>query len=133
MIMLDNTVVNVALPTMEKDLHVSLASLEWVVVAYALTFASLMITGGKLADMFGRRRLFIAGLVIFTLASLACGLSSTVDSLIAARAVQGVGAALMNPATLSLIVATFPPQQRGQPLGIWAGVPALALPTGPLI
>src|SRR5207253_3299921 len=100
MIMLDNTVVNVALPTMEKDLHVKLASLEWVVVAYALTFASLMITGGKLADMFGRRRLFIAGLVIFTLASLACGLSSTVDSLIAARAVQGVGAALLTPAPL---------------------------------
>src|SRR5437016_6149028 len=118
MIMLDNTVVNVALPTMEKDLHVSLASLEWVVVAYALTFASLMITGGKLADMFGRRRLFTIGLVIFTLASLACGLSSTIDSLIAARAVQGVGAALMNPATLSIIVATFPPKQRGQAIGI---------------
>ena len=133
MIMLDNTVVNVALPTMERDLHVRLASLEWVVVAYALTFASLMITGGKLADMFGRRRLFTIGLVIFTLASLACGLSSTIDTLIAARAVQGVGAALMNPATLSIIVATFPPKQRGQAIGIWAGVSALALAIGPLI
>ena len=133
MIMLDNTVVNVALPTMEKDLHVSLASLEWVVVAYALTFASLMITGGKLADMFGRRRIFITGIVIFTLASLACGLASTIDVLIAARAVQGVGAALMNPATLSIVVATFPPKQRGQAIGIWAGVSALALAIGPLI
>jgi len=133
MIMLDNTVVNVALPTMEKDLHVSLASLEWVVVAYALTFASLMITGGKLADMFGRRRIFMTGIVIFTLASLACGLSSTIDTLIAARAVQGVGAALMNPATLSIVVATFPPKQRGQAIGIWAGVSALALAIGPLI
>src|SRR5579863_8023910 len=93
MIMLDNTVVNVALPTMEKDLHVSLASLEWVVVAYALTFASLMITGGKLADMFGRRRIFMTGIVVFTLASLACGLASSVDVLIGARAVQGAGAA----------------------------------------
>ncbi len=133
MIMLDNTVVNVALPTMKRDLHVGTSELEWVVVAYALTFASLMITGGKLADMFGRRRIFITGLVIFTLSSLACGLSSTIGSLIAARAVQGVGAALMNPATLSIIVATFPPKQRGQAIGIWAGVSALALAIGPLI
>src|SRR5438552_16712956 len=106
MIMLDNTVVNVALPTMEKDLHVSLASLEWVVLAYALTFASLMITGGKLADMFGRRRLFTAGLAIFTLASLACGLSSTIDVLIAARAVQRVGASAIDPAPPPCFVAS---------------------------
>ena len=133
MIMLDNTVVNVALPTMKTDLNVSQSGLEWVVVAYALTFASLMITGGKLADMFGRRRIFIIGLAIFTLASLACGLSSTIGSLIAARAVQGVGSALMNPATLSIVVATFPPKQRGQAIGIWAGVSALALAIGPLV
>src|SRR5213080_896416 len=133
MIMLDNTVVNVALPTMEKDLHVSLASLEWVVVAYALTFASLMITGGKLADLLGRRRIFIAGLVIFTLASLACGLAGSAHVLIGARVFQGVGSALMNPATLSIITATFPPRQRGMAIGIWAGVSAMALAIGPLI
>ena len=133
MIMLDNTVVNVALPTMQKDLHVGTAELEWVVVAYALTFAALLITGGKLADLYGRRRIFVIGLVIFTLSSLACGLSSSIGYLIAARAVQGVGSALMNPATLSIIVATFPPKERGQAIGIWAGVSALALAIGPLI
>jgi EmrB/QacA subfamily drug resistance transporter len=132
MIMLDNTVVNVALPTMEKDLHVTLASLEWVVIAYALTFAALLITGGKLADFYGRRRIFVVGLAVFTLSSLACGLAPSAGFLIGARAVQGVGAALMNPATLSIIVATFPPRQRGQAIGIWAGVSALALAIGPL-
>src|SRR5438094_4269135 len=133
MIMLDNTVVNVALPTMEKDLHVTLASLEWVVIAYALTFASLLVTGGKLADLLGRRRIFVVGLAVFTLSSLACGLAPNSGFLIGARAVQGVGAALMNPATLSIITATFPPKQRGQAIGIWAGVSALALAIGPLL
>ncbi len=133
MIMLDNTVVNVALPTMEKDLHVTQARLEWVVVAYALTFAALLITGGKLGDLYGRRRLFVVGLVIFTGASLACGLATSAGFLIGARAVQGVGAALMSPATLSIISATFPPKERGQAIGIWAGVSALALAIGPLV
>jgi len=133
MIMLDNTVVNVALPTMEKDLHVSISSLEWIVTAYALTFAALMITGGKLADMYGRRRIFVVGLAVFTLSSLACGLAPSAGFLIGARAVQGSGAALMNPATLSIITATFPPKQRGQAIGIWAGVSALALAIGPLV
>jgi EmrB/QacA subfamily drug resistance transporter len=133
MIMLDNTVVNVALPTMEKDLHVSISSLEWIVTAYALTFAALMITGGKLADLYGRRRIFVVGLAIFTLSSLACGFAPNAGFLIGARAVQGSGAALMNPATLSIITATFPPKQRGQAIGIWAGVSALALAIGPLL
>ena len=133
MIMLDNTVVNVALPTMQKDLHVGRSELEWIVVAYALTFAALLITGGKLGDLYGRRRIFVVGLVIFTLASLACGLSSSIGVLIAARAVQGVGSALMNPATLSIISATFAPKERGQAIGIWAGVSALALAIGPLV
>jgi len=133
MIMLDNTVVNVALPTMQKDLHVSTARLEWVVVAYALTFAALLITGGKLGDLYGRRRLFVIGLVIFTASSLACGLATSAGLLIGARAVQGVGAALMSPATLSIITATFPPKERGQAIGIWAGVSALALAIGPLV
>jgi EmrB/QacA subfamily drug resistance transporter len=132
MIMLDNTIVNVALPSIERDLHMSIASLEWIVTAYALTFAALLVTGGKLADLYGRRKIFVAGLVVFTLASLACGLAPNAGLLIGARAVQGVGAALMNPATLSIITATFPPKERGQAIGIWAGVSALALAIGPL-
>ena len=133
MIMLDNTIVNVALPSIERDLGISLSELEWVVNGYALTFAVLMLTGGKLADMLGRRLMFMIGLAIFTLASLACGLSTDAHMLIAARVVQGGGAALMNPATLSIITATFPPRQRGTAIGIWAGVSAMALAIGPLV
>jgi EmrB/QacA subfamily drug resistance transporter len=132
MIMLDNTVVNVALPSIQRDLKVSVSSLEWVVNSYFLTFAVLMLTGGKLADLLGRRRIFITGLIVFTLSSLACGLATSGDMLIAARAVQGVGAALMNPATLSIISATFPPRQRGMAMGIWVGVSAVALALGPI-
>jgi EmrB/QacA subfamily drug resistance transporter len=133
MIMLDNTVVFVALSSIQSDLHISQSELEWVVSGYALTFAVLMLTGGKLADMLGRRRIFIVGLAIFTASSLACGLATGAGFLIGARVVQGVGAALMNPATLSIIVATFPPRQRGTAIGIWVGVSAMALAIGPLI
>ena len=133
MIMLDNTVVFVALASIQSDLHISQSELEWVVSGYALTFAVLMLTGGKLADMLGRRRIFIVGLAIFTASSLACGLATGAGFLIGARVVQGVGAALMNPATLSIIVATFPPRQRGTAIGIWVGVSAMALAIGPLI
>ena len=133
MIMLDNTVVNVALPSIQQSLGLSLSELEWVVAGYALTFAALMLTGGKLADLLGRRRVFVAGLVVFTAASLACGLAGSAEVLIGARVVQGIGAAMMNPATLSIITATFPPRQRGTAIGIWAGVSALALAIGPLV
>jgi EmrB/QacA subfamily drug resistance transporter len=133
MIMLDNTVVNVALPAIQRDLGIGLSELEWIVTGYALTFAALMLTGGKLADLLGRRLIFVVGLAIFTASSLACGMADTGGVLIGARIVQGVGAALMNPATLSIISATFPPQQRGMAIGIWAGVSALALAIGPLI
>ena len=133
MIMLDNTIVNVALPSIERDLDISISELEWVVNGYALTFAVLMLTGGKLADFLGRRRIFIAGLAIFTLSSLACGLATSAHMLIGARVVQGSGSALMNPATLSIITATFPPRQRGAAIGIWAGVSAMALAIGPLV
>ena len=133
MIMLDNTVVNVALPSIRDDLGISLSQLEWVVNGYALTFGVLLLTGGKLADMLGRRRIFMTGLVIFTISSFFCGVASTEEVLIGARVVQGVGAALMNPATLSIIAATFPPRQRGTAIGIWAGVSALALAIGPLV
>src|SRR6266542_3318768 len=133
MIMLDNTVVNVALPSIQKDLGIGISELEWVVNAYALTFGVLLLSGGKLADLLGRRAIFIVGLVVFTGASLWCGLAGGVGSLIAARTVQGIGAALMNPATLSIITATFPPRQRGTAIGIWAGVSALALAIGPIV
>jgi EmrB/QacA subfamily drug resistance transporter len=133
MIMLDNTVVFVALSAIQKDLHIATSELEWVVNGYALTFAVLMLTGGKLADLFGRRRIFIVGLVIFTASSLACGMATGAGFLIGARVVQGVGSALMNPATLSIITATFPPRQRGMAIGIWVGVSAMALAIGPLV
>ena len=133
MIMLDNTVVNVALPSIQRDLETDLSQLQWIVTGYALSFAALMLIGGKLADAYGRRLLFVAGILVFTLASLWCGLATSGDMLIAARVVQGVGAALMNPATLSIIAATFPPQERGMAIGIWAGVSALALAIGPLV
>jgi EmrB/QacA subfamily drug resistance transporter len=133
MIMLDNTVVNVALPAIERDLGAGLSELEWIVSGYALTFAALMLTGGKLADLLGRRRVFVAGLAVFSLSSLACALAPSPGFLIGARVVQGAGAALMSPATLSIISATFPPRQRGTAIGIWAGVSALALAIGPLV
>jgi EmrB/QacA subfamily drug resistance transporter len=132
MIMLDNTVVNVALPSIQEDLGADLSELQWIVTGYALSFAALMLIGGKLADAYGRRLLFVLGIVLFTAASLWCGLADSGEMLIAARVVQGAGAALMNPATLSIIAATFPPKQRGTAIGIWAGVSALALAIGPL-
>ncbi len=133
MIMLDDTVVNVALPSMQRSLHMSLSELEWVVAGYALTFAAFMLTGGKLADYVGRRLIFMVGLAVFTGASLACGLAPSGGFLIVARVVQGLGGALMNPATLSIITATFPPRERGRAIGIWAGVSAMALAIGPLV
>ena len=101
--------------------------------AYALTFAVLMLTGGKLADLFGRRRIFLSGLAVFTLASLLCGLAESSGALIGWRALQGVGAAMMMPATLAIITQAFPPRQRGLAIGVWAGVSALALAIGPVV
>ena len=133
MIMLDNTVVNVALPSIERDLHADLSELQWIVTGYALTFAALMLVGGKIADAYGRRLIFVVGIAVFTFASLLCGLADSSEMLIGARVLQGAGAALMNPATLSIIAATFPPRERGTAIGIWAGTSALALAIGPLV
>jgi EmrB/QacA subfamily drug resistance transporter len=133
MIMLDNTVVNVALPAIQDDLGAGLSELQWIVTGYALSFAALMLIGGKLADAYGRRLIFVVGILVFTGASLWCGLADSGSMLIAARLVQGMGAALMNPSTLSIIAATFPPKERGMAIGIWAGVSALALAIGPLV
>jgi EmrB/QacA subfamily drug resistance transporter len=133
MIMLDNTVVNVALPSIQDDLGADLSQLQWIVTGYALTFAAMMLIGGKLADAYGRRLIFVVGILVFTGSSLWCGLADSGEVLIAARVVQGIGAALMNPATLSIIAATFAPRERGMAIGIWAGVSALALAIGPLV
>jgi EmrB/QacA subfamily drug resistance transporter len=133
MVMLDNTVVNVALPSIQRDLHASLSSLEWTVNAYTLTFAVLLVTGGRLGDIFGRRRMFLFGVVVFGASSAAIGFAPTDTALVAFRAVQGIGAAFMMPGTLSIITQTFPPEQRGMAIGTWAGVSALALAIGPVL
>ncbi len=133
MIMLDNTVVNVALPSIQRDLHASLAALEWTVNAYTLTFAVLLVTGGRLGDIFGRRRMFLFGVIVFGLSSLAIGFAPNDTVLVAFRAVQGVGAAFMMPATLAIITQAFPAEQRGTAIGTWAGVSALALAIGPVV
>ncbi|MGO9820708.1 MAG: MFS transporter, partial [Solirubrobacteraceae bacterium] len=133
MIMLDNTVVNVALPSIQRDLHATLSALEWTVNAYTLTFAVLLVTGGRLGDIFGRRRMFLFGVVVFGISSAAIGLAPSDTALVAFRAVQGIGAAFMMPATLSIITQAFPPHQRGTAIGTWAGVSALALAIGPVL
>jgi EmrB/QacA subfamily drug resistance transporter len=133
MIMLDNTVVNVALPSIQKDLNASLSALEWTINAYTLTFAVLLVTGGRLGDIFGRRRAFMFGVVAFALSSATAGFAPNDTSLIASRAVQGIGAAFMMPATLSIITNAFPPAERGRAIGTWAGVSALALALGPVV
>ena len=133
MIMLDNTVVNVALPSIQADLDTTLASLEWTINAYTLTFAVLLVTGGRLGDIFGRRRMFLFGVTVFAGSSAAIGLAPDQAWLVAGRAAQGVGAAFMMPATLSIITNAFPPEMRGKAIGTWAGVSGLALAIGPVV
>ena len=133
MIMLDNTVVNVALPAIQKDLHSSISGLEWTVNAYTLSFAVLLVTGGRLGDIFGRRRMFLFGVIVFGLSSAFIGLSQSEAWLVAGRAAQGIGAAFMMPATLSIITNAFPAHERGKAIGTWAGVSALALAIGPVV
>jgi EmrB/QacA subfamily drug resistance transporter len=131
---LDNNIVNVALPVIQRDLHLSTAGLEWIVSGYILVFASLLLAGGRLADVYGRRRLFAIGLIIFTVASFVAGLAGSADVLVAARAVQGLGAALLTPTTLAIISATYPdPRERNMAVGVWSAVGALALALGPLL
>src|ERR687885_498022 len=133
MLMLDNTVVNVALPSIQTDLHASISSLEWTVNAYTLTFGVLLVTGGRMGDIFGRRRMFLFGVVAVAAASAAIGMAPNDAFLIAGRAIQGIGAAFMMPGTLSIISNTFPPEERGRAIGTWAGVSALALALGPAV
>ncbi len=133
MAMLDNTVVNVALPTISRELDAGVSELQWIVDGYVLVFASLLLTGGIAGDRYGRKRIFMAGLAVFTLASALCGLSQSTTQLIAARAFQGVGAALLMPGTLSIITVTFPPHERAKAIGLWAGMSGLALALGPTV
>src|SRR5437867_1917150 len=133
MAMLDNTVVNVALPTISRKLGAGVSELQWIVDGYVLVFASLLLTGGILGDRYGRKKMFLAGLSVFTLASLACGLSQSTGQLIGFRAVQGLGAALLMPGTLSIITVTFPPHERAKAIGLWAGFSGLALALGPTV
>ena len=133
MVMLDNTVVNVALPSIQRDLDTSISGLEWIVNGYTLSFAVLLAVGGRLGDIFGRRRMFIFGVIVFTLASTTAGFAPDNFSLVASRVLQGVGAAFMMPGTLSIITNAFPPAERGKAIGTWAGVSALALAIGPVL
>jgi EmrB/QacA subfamily drug resistance transporter len=133
MVMLDNTAVNVALPSIQEDFGASLSALEWTVNAYTLTFAVLLVTGGRLGDIFGRRKVFLFGVVVFSLASATIGFAPSEGWLVASRAVQGIGAAFMMPGTLSIISNAFPPEERGKAIGTWAGVSAIALAAGPLL
>src|SRR6201999_293791 len=130
---LDNTVTNVALPSIQRSFDASLSALEWTINAYSLSFAVLLVTGGRLGDIFGRRKVFLIGVVIFGVSSATIGLAPSEGFLVASRAIQGMGAALMMPATLSIITNAFPPQERGKAIGTWAGVSAIALALGPLL
>jgi EmrB/QacA subfamily drug resistance transporter len=133
MAMLDNTVVNVALPTISRELGAGVSGLQWIVDGYVLAFASLLLTGGILGDRYGRKRVFLVGLAMFTVASAVCGLSQTTTQLTLARALQGASAALLLPGTLSIITVTFPPHERAKAIGLWAGMSGLALALGPTV
>ncbi|MGH2907822.1 MAG: DHA2 family efflux MFS transporter permease subunit [Solirubrobacteraceae bacterium] len=133
MVVLDNLVVSVALPSIHASLGASVQALEWTVNAYTLAYAVLLLTGAALGDRFGRRRMFMSGIALFTLASAGAALAPSVDLLITARAIQGVGAAIATPLTLTLLAEAFPPAQRGLALGVWSGISGIAVALGPLV
>jgi EmrB/QacA subfamily drug resistance transporter len=133
MVLLDITIVNIAIPSMIDGLKASLDQVIWVLNAYTLTYAVLLITAGRLGDRFGQRNLFTLGLAIFTLASIACGLAQDPNQLIAARVVQAVGGALLTPQTLAILTTIFPPERRGAAFGIWGGIAGLATIAGPTV
>jgi EmrB/QacA subfamily drug resistance transporter len=130
---LDMTVVNVALPTIGKELNASVAGLQWIVNGYSLTLASLILIGGSLGDRYGRRKIFLIGIVWFAAASLLCGLAPTAETLVAARALQGVGGALLTPGSLAIIQASFAPGDRARAVGAWSGLSGIAGAIGPFV
>jgi EmrB/QacA subfamily drug resistance transporter len=129
---IDGTVVNVALPAFQADLHATITDLQWVIEAYSLFLGGLILVGGSLGDQFGRKRMFLMGIAVFTLASVACGLAPSIRALIAARAVQGVGAAFLVPGSLAIISATFDGPDRGRAIGTWSGFSAITSGIGPV-
>jgi EmrB/QacA subfamily drug resistance transporter len=133
MMVLDNLVVNVALPSIRHDLGASIQTLEWTVNAYVLAYAVLLLTGSALGDRLGRKRMFMFGIALFTAGSVGAALSPSIDFLIAARATQGVAAALVTPLTLTLLAEAFPPHQRGLALGVWSGISGIGVALGPLV
>ena len=133
MAFIDGTVVNVALPALQSSLHASLAEVQWVVESYGLSLAALLLTGGSLGDLYGRRKIFAMGVAVFAAASLWCGISPTIAQLIAARGLQGVGGALLVPGSLALISVSFPAEQRGRAIGTWAGFTSITAALGPLM
>src|SRR5215469_2138613 len=133
MVTLDNLVVTTAIPVIRHHLHAGLSGLEWTVNAYTLTFAVLLLTGAALGDRFGRRRMFLVGLAVFTGASAAAALSPTIGWLVAARAVQGTGGAMIMPLSLTLLSAAVGPERRNQALGVWGAIGGMAVAAGPLV
>lgn len=133
MVVLDNLVVSVALPTIHRDLGASIQALEWTVNAYVLAYAVLLLTGAALGDRFGRKRMFVLGMSLFTSASAAAALAPTTGLLVATRALQGAGAALVTPLTLTLLAEAFPKEKRGMAIGVWSGISGIAVALGPLV
>jgi EmrB/QacA subfamily drug resistance transporter len=133
MAFIDGTVVNVALPVLQSDLSVTLAQVQWVVESYALFLAALLLIGGSLGDMYGRRKIFVAGVVTFTVASVWCGLSRSIEQLIIARGLQGIGGALLVPGSLALISVNFSEEQRGRAIGTWSGFTSITAAIGPVL
>src|SRR5689334_3699241 len=130
MAFIDGTVVNVALPFLQTNLNATAIGIQWVVEAYALFLSALLLVGGSLGDRYGRRRIFIIGVVVFALASAACGLAANIDELIVARAVQGIGGALLVPGSLALISSCFNEEERGKAIGTWSGFSAMTTAFG---
>src|SRR5262245_31019638 len=133
MAFIDGTVVNVALPALQSALHAALAQVQWVVESYALSLAAGLLTGGALGDLYGRRKVFAIGVLMFSVASVWCGLSPTIDELISARGLQGVGGALLVPNSLALISGSFPDQERGRAIGTWSGFTSITAAIGPVL
>ncbi len=133
MVFIDSTVVNVALPVLQRQLQATVAQVQWIVEAYALFLAALILVGGSLGDRFGRRRIFVCGVALFALASAWCGLAPNVNQLIVARSVQGIGGALLTPGSLAIISASFSDKQRGQAIGTWSGFTGITSAVGPVL